>query len=114
MVSVEVGALERAHREAVAGLPGVRERYVRGLPPGTALFVKRGFPAADGSTEYMWATVTGWEGDQILAVLANAPARDVGVRLGDTVLCPVREVYDWLITHPDGRREGGFTTDGLG
>ena len=48
-----------------ADLPGVKARFLAGLPAGTLLAVKHGFPTSASGHEYMWVRVDSWAGDRI-------------------------------------------------
>lgn len=109
-VSKDSESMEIAHRRAVDELPGVKIRYERGLPLGSSLFVKHGFPTTSGDREYMWIAVQTWHGSRIAGILANDPHDVPKLRSGDTVQINESDVFDWMIGHKDGRREGGYTT----
>jgi hypothetical protein len=89
-----------------ADLPGVKARFLAGLPAGTLLNVKHGFPTSDSGHEYMWVRVDSWSGDRIRGRLANDPVRRADLHLADEVELDAGDVCDWSITHPDGVREG--------
>lgn len=102
--------MEAAHLEAVSGLPAVRERFQDGLEPGAQLYVKHGFPYGDGSRrEYMWVVVATWGRGRIRGHLANDPVYRMDLRGGQVIELGEGEVFDWLLLHPDGRQEGGYT-----
>jgi Uncharacterized protein conserved in bacteria (DUF2314)/Protein of unknown function (DUF3239) len=89
-----------------ADLPGVKARFLAGLPAGTLLAVKHGFPNSASGHEYMWVRVDSWAGDRIQGRLANDPVRRADLHLGDEVELDAGDVCDWCISHPDGVREG--------
>jgi uncharacterized protein YegJ (DUF2314 family) len=100
--------LEAAHRKALAELRTVKTRFQRGLPVGSKLHVKHGFVNEEG-IEYMWVAVTTWRGNRIQGHLINKPAYCPDLRPGDPIEIAEVEVYDWLIGHEDGTREGAYT-----
>lgn len=102
--------METAHRRALAELPRVKERFRVGLPVGCVLYVKHGFPHGDGEREYMWLAVNTWEGTQVRCQLVNTPAHRMDLRAGQQFDLDEAELYDWYLTWPDGRTEGGYTT----
>jgi hypothetical protein len=89
-----------------ADLPGVKARFLAGLPAGTLLDVKHGFPTGVSGHEYMWVRVESWAGDRIQGRLANDPVRRADLHLGDKVELDAGDLCDWCITHPGGVREG--------
>jgi hypothetical protein len=89
-----------------ADLPGVKARFLAGLPAGTLLSVKHGFPTSATGHEYIWVRVESWSDDRIRGRLANVPVRRADLRLGDQVELDAGDICDWCITHPDGVREG--------
>lgn len=102
--------MEIAHRRAVEELPGIRDRYRAGLPPGQVLYVKHGFPVSEGNHEWMWVVVTGWKGERIAGTLANDPQYRKDLRAGQPVELTEPDVYDWMLAGPGEQQEGGYTT----
>ena len=100
--------LEVAHRKALAELRKVKTRFQQGLPVGSRLQVKHGFISTEG-IEYMWIAVTTWRGNRIQGHLISKPAHCPDLRSGDPVELAEVEVYDWLIKHESGAREGAYT-----
>lgn len=96
-----------------ADLPAIKGRFLGGLPPGAQLSVKRGFPVEEGRSEYLWVGVGSWSGDRIRGRIENDPVRCAGFDRGQVVEFGESEVFDWLITHPDGTREGARMNDFL-
>ncbi|MGE3852950.1 MAG: DUF2314 domain-containing protein, partial [Planctomycetota bacterium] len=116
-------ALDRAKQRAIAELPAVRDRYRSGLPGGSELYVKVGF-ATDSATqpddddaddannlsEFMWLFVEAWSDDTTLSArLANDPVYRTDLRAGQALQVRTDEICDWMISHTDGSREGGYT-----
>jgi hypothetical protein len=105
--------LRAAHERARATLSGVAARYRAGLPEGTQLLVKHGFPTPGGAREFMWVTVTAWPaGAPVQGTLSNKP-EDAELELGQALRVAEAGIFDWMLVHPDGRREGAFTTQAL-
>jgi hypothetical protein len=105
-------AMQAAHRRAVAELPRIKNRFVRGLRPGETLYVKHGFPAGRRGKEYMWVVVNRWTGTDLHGQLVNN-ARDSKLRAGHEVDLTETDVFDWVLELPHGEHEGGYTTDVL-
>jgi len=109
-VPADSETMEIAHRKAMDELPTVKERMQRGLPLGSIVYVKHGFPTAHGDREFMWIAVQTWNGNRISGILANDPVDVPGRRTGDRVEIAETDVFDWMITYTDGKSEGGYTT----
>jgi uncharacterized protein YegJ (DUF2314 family) len=62
--------------------------------------------------EFMWLSVTGMENGYVYGRLDNEPLEVTGLRLGDKVRVPDRELSDWIYTDGD-RTVGGFTIEVL-
>lgn len=102
--------LEEALRLSAEALAGpVRERFEKGLAPGTVLFVKAPFETPEGALEYLWIEVKTWEGDQLGGVLRSQPTWRSDLAAGDSVTVSQPAVYDYLLRHPDGTTEGNRT-----
>ena len=100
--------LEVAHRKALSELMIVKARFQRGLPVGSKLQIKHGF-ISEAGIEYMWVAVTTWKGSRIQGNLVGRPSFCPDLRSGDPVEIAEVEVYDWLIRHENGVREGAYT-----
>lgn len=101
--------LEIAHRKAIAELPAVKARFQQGLPVGATVFVKKDFPDRDGSSHFIWLVVNTWAGEGIKGQIANDPGPKSDLRPGQTVTIHESEIYDWVISLPDGSHEGNYT-----
>jgi uncharacterized protein YegJ (DUF2314 family) len=110
MAKTEGDSMQRAHDRALSELPQIKQRFVAGLKPGEALFIKHGFPTTTGSREYLWAVVNRWQGTSLTVQVANDPHQVEGLRMGMTVLLEEADVFDWLIQLPGDRTEGGYTS----
>jgi uncharacterized protein YegJ (DUF2314 family) len=64
-------------------------------------------------TEFIWVNVTGLEPDYIHGTLGNDPVSLEGMKLGDVVEVPVKDLNDWGIMRR-GELVGCFTTKVLG
>lgn len=102
--------MEVAHRRAVAQLGEVRERFQKGLAIGESLYVKRGFEAPGQGIEFMWIEVTGWSSGHLGGVLCNEPVLCPGLTLGQAVIFPEEDVFDWALHLADGSVLGNLTT----
>lgn len=102
--------MEIAHRRALAELPVARKRFLDGLPVGAKLYVKHGFLVHEDEHEYMWILVNSWNGSQIDGQLSNNPRHRLDLSVGQAVGISEEDVFDWMISYPDGREEGNYTT----
>jgi uncharacterized protein YegJ (DUF2314 family) len=110
MVGTGSEAMEIAHRRALAELSGIKARFLAGLPVGCVLYVKHGFPHGKNSHEYMWLAVNTWNGNKVRCQLVNTPTSRQDLRAGQEFELAEAELFDWYLTWPDGRTEGGYTT----
>ena len=100
----------RASARAREKIPELRRLVAAGLHAGERVMVKIGFPAGDGSKEYMWVEVSRWtDGGTVHGLLMNEP-RDVrSLKAGQRVTVQEADVYDYVRAHADGRTEGNET-----
>lgn len=102
--------MAKAHARAVATLPQFKKRFRAGPEPGEVYFVKHGFPRHDNDHhEFMWVIVKTWSGGRIKGILANDPTHRIDLRSGQPITLTEADVFDWLLTLPDGTQQGGFT-----
>lgn len=90
-------------REAQRTLATTRQRFQRGLPPDTHLYLTARVLNEAATPELAVVLVESWQGRQLRGRL---------VRGGATQPAPVEfeeaAVRDWLLLHADGREEGNF------
>jgi uncharacterized protein YegJ (DUF2314 family) len=108
-VAADSEAMEAAHVQAVSELPRAKCRFQAGLEPGETLYVKNSFPTGEGGREYIWLVVTTWSGDRLRGQIANDPQVRLDLRAGQEVELREADIFDWMVTCRDGRREGGYT-----
>lgn len=61
------------------------------------------------NTEFIWISVTSFEGDKIYGKLGNDPG-DLGpLKLGSNVSVSLDDLYDWIYIDPNGDMKGGHT-----
>jgi uncharacterized protein YegJ (DUF2314 family) len=106
-------ALARAREEARSRLPEVKKRFLAGLAPGEALYVKHAFRGDGAVVEHMWVAVTSWKGEAIEGTLANDPRDIPALKGGQVVEIDEAAVDDWLLRRADDTREGGFSVEVL-
>jgi uncharacterized protein YegJ (DUF2314 family) len=62
-----------------------------------------------GRTEFIWVSVTAFEGDSIYGELGNDPGNLGALKLGSKVSVPVADLNDWCYIDSKGNLTGGFT-----
>lgn len=105
---LDTDAMEQAHQQALTSLPEIKRRFQIGGLGKSRLAAKHGFPV-DGGHEFMWVLVASWAGDRLEGQLVNTPQQRRDLREGQTVSLNEAGIYDWMIFHADGSREGGAT-----
>lgn len=99
-------ALWEAAVQARRELPGIEYRFKSGLPSGSTLYLKAGFPLDGGGRAFWWVAVGFWDNGHIVGLLSEETEGAAGYRAGGRVECAASDVVDWLIAHADGRLEG--------
>lgn len=88
-------------------LPGVKARYLKGLPSGQFLYVMSPISNGSGVPEYIFVKVTSWNDDKIIGTISNE-VKTQGYKDGDKIKLLEKDVKDWTIVHPDGSEEGNL------
>lgn len=111
MVGVrQTGAILEASKRARRKLAGLRPAFEKGLPPGSRLLVKSPFARDDQGNEYMWVEVMRWPTqDELEGVLQNDPYFIRKLKAGAHVKVAFDSVFDYLLYHGDGTKEGNET-----
>lgn len=99
--------LEAVKARVQAKLPAIAAAFRKGLPLQERVSVKAPFDTDDGSVEWMWIAVTGWEGDLVVGNLDNEPFYIKALEAGAKVKVKQSLVADYLWMKADGTREGG-------
>jgi uncharacterized protein YegJ (DUF2314 family) len=100
-----------ASRKARARLPALRAAFAAGFGPGEFLEVKVPFEVPDGGREWMWVEISAWSSDgTIRGLLRNEPEQVPDLHAGETVQVAESDVFDYLLQHADGTREGNETS----
>ncbi len=87
----------------------VKPSFLRGLPQGESLTVKAPFRTASGGTEWMWVEVVEWKAGELSGILDSDPYEVPGLHAGAQVSVREDSLFDYILTLPDGRREGNET-----
>ena len=88
-------------------------QHFKNKKPGRAYAVKLAFPIKSGGSEHCWIQVSGIKGDEIIGVLNNIPANDIGYQNGDQVRTTVDKVEDWLVANGSDDMIGAFTAKAI-
>lgn len=103
--------LEEAQAAALAKLKGpIAASFQEGLAPEERLLVKAPFYGAHDRVEWLWLVVDQWRSDgMLIGRMANDPQLIDGLTRGDEVAVEADLVFDYLLIHADGQREGNTT-----
>lgn len=88
-------------------LPGVKQRFLAGLPRGSTLFVTIALQDARNK-ENAYVTVERWSGAQISGIMATELRTVRRYRMGEPLVVSEQDVIDWTITSATGKEEGNF------
>jgi hypothetical protein len=91
---------------ARATYPQARARFLAGLPAGQTFFVTTRLHDDAGHEEQVFVRVDSIANGTVAGRLASDIRVVRGYRNGQPLAFPEAEVFDWLITHPDGSEEG--------
>jgi uncharacterized protein YegJ (DUF2314 family) len=100
-----LAASARARKRALL----LKPRYTSAPPLSETLQVKAPFKTSDGGTEWMWVEVVRWQGATIHGVLRNDPFDVPSLKSGSRVDVEESTIFDYILTRPDGSREGNET-----
>lgn len=98
-----------ASEAARAALSTLLKQHPDRLPAGFMLHIKGPFPTPDGGREWMWVRAERWSAEAVHGRLDSSPRRSTEVKAGDAVQVRRDEIFDYLLTRPDGGREGNTT-----
>ncbi len=101
-------AIEPYVQQAKVSYPEAKKRYSSGLPIGENFFITTRLYDHTGSEEQVFILVNKITGGIISGIIYNEIQVVVGYKNGQKYDFPETEVYDWLITKPDGSEEGNF------
>ncbi|MEY3444805.1 MAG: hypothetical protein RLZZ519_3086, partial [Bacteroidota bacterium] len=101
--------LQAASDRAKAELPGIQERFNKGLRAQEVLLVKLPFETDEGGVEWMWVEVIEWKDDEIKGTLSNDPYYIANLKAGAAVTGDADDIFDYMIQGPNGE-EGNETS----
>ena len=100
-----LAASERAKEK----IPGLYDKFTKGLPVGTHLLIKFPFENVAGEREWMWVEVVKWNDKEIKGLLQNAPQIVKSLKAGQEVTKNIDDMFDYILYFQDGTQEGNET-----
>ncbi|MDZ4263359.1 MAG: DUF2314 domain-containing protein [Pseudomonadota bacterium] len=100
--------IKAASAAAKKKLPQLKNDFNRGMQPGEYIYLKAPFETPDGSNEWMWIEVIGWD-QKIKGILQNDPFEIPTLRAGAEVYVSQDKIFDYIRNYPDGTSEGNET-----
>jgi hypothetical protein len=101
-VTREIERLSRISRDE---LPGIRDRFLSGLPPGHLLFVSTTLHD-ESIDELVFVHVREWHEPELIDGVLDSEVTVTGYRRGQPLGVATSDVSDWTISRPDGTEEG--------
>jgi uncharacterized protein YegJ (DUF2314 family) len=103
-----------AHERALKELKAFRKSFQKSKGADDNIHaVKVGFPARDGSYEWMWITLDAWRGKSIVGFLENVPELRKDLEKGMRVQITEGEIFDWVISREGEVLNGAYTENVL-
>ena len=96
------------NKQALDTYPDIKKRFFAGLPKGENLFLTTRLKDIEGRIEQVFVLVTSISESKVSGIIYNDIQLVSGFRNGQKYTFPESEIYDWLITKPDGSEEGNF------
>ena len=90
-------------------IPGLYDKFTKGLPVGTHLLIKFPFENVAGEREWMWVEVVKWNDKEIKGLLQNAPQIVKSLKAGQEVTKNIDDMFDYILYFQDGTQEGNET-----
>ena len=94
--------------QARATYPAAKQRFVSGLPNGSAFFLTVRLTDPQERIEQVFVKVDKIENDRVTGKIWSDIQRVSGYSLGQTYEFPEQDLLDWLISNADGTEEGNF------
>ena len=101
--------LLKASEAAKLRFPELKKQLSDGLAPGYSIMVKAPFETDDGDNEWMWVEVTKWNETEMEGILQNDPLKIKNLKAGALIRFDESDVFDYLLSKPDGSFEGNET-----
>ena len=93
---------------ALASYPQAKARYQTGLDPRETFLVSARLYDKTGNFEQVFVAVQEIAAGRVKGSIASNVERVDGYKRGDSFDCAEKDIYDWVITKPDGSEEGNF------
>ena len=87
----------------------LKPRFADGKQTTEKLLVKVPFRRPTGGNEWMWMMVLRWEGSTVKGILANDGFDLPALKAGMRVEADESRIFDYILEHADGSREGNET-----
>jgi hypothetical protein len=87
----------------------LKPRFADGKQESDKLLVKVPFRRPTGGNEWMWMMVLRWDGSTVKGILANDGIDVPQLKAGTRVEADERKIFDYILEHADGSREGNET-----
>ena len=94
--------------QARATYPAAKQRFLSGLPTGSAFFLTVRLTDPQERIEQVFIKVDKIENDRVTGKIWSDIKRVSGYSLGQTYEFPEQDLLDWLISNSDGTEEGNF------
>ena len=88
--------------------PDAKKRFLKGLPPKHTFFVTARIHDDRGAFEQVFVAVREIKDGRIKGLIWSDIQTVTKYKKGDEYSLPESEIFDWLITKPDGSEEGNF------
>lgn len=98
--------LDALSKQARQQLPKVRQRFLKGLPTGEAMFIMTNVRNPEGKRENAFVQVLKWEKGQVAGAVASDMVYVTNIKRGDAITVPEANIVDWMISRADGSEEG--------
>lgn len=101
-------AIEPYSNEAKKTYPEAKQKFLDDLPQGENLFLTTRLHDIEDRVEQVFILVKEIQGNTIKGVIYNDVRIVSGFEFGQEYEFPETEVYDWLISKPDGSEDGNY------
>lgn len=99
---------EPYNKLAMESYPQAKQRFLTGLHEGENFFLTTRLKDDAGRIEQVFVLIKSIEGTRISGIIYNDIYVVSGYKNGQAYEFSESEIYDWLITKPDGTEEGNF------
>ncbi len=96
------------NKQAMDSYPEAKKRYLHGLPKGQHFFLTTRLRDGAGHVEQVFVLVNSITDNVVSGIIYNDIHTVSGYKNGQKYEFSENDIYDWLITKPDGSEEGNF------